>query len=100
MKHLLSKWEFKVKPFHFEDVTVKTITSLEKITLVTSGPHGSQRNGSSLLLLLTTAFCYMESHSPLGSATWLHLTVQMGLETLQLWGFHLDKRQLSRTAHP
>lgn len=79
MKHLLSKWEFKVKPFHFEDVTVKTITSLKKITLVTSDPHGSQKNGSSLLLLLTTEFFYMEHHSLLGSDTSLHLKVQMSL---------------------
>lgn len=79
IKHLLSKWEFKVKPFHFEDVTVKTITSLKKITLVTSGPHGSQKNGSSLLLLLTTEFCYTVHHSLLGSDTSLHLKVQMGL---------------------
>lgn len=43
MNHLLSKQECKVKSFHFEDVTVKTITSLKKITLVTPGPHGSQK---------------------------------------------------------
>lgn len=69
MNHLLSKWEFKVKSFHFEDITVKTITSLKKITLVTSSPYGSQKNDSSSWLLLTTEFCYIEHHSLLGDDT-------------------------------
>lgn len=59
-----------------------------------------RKNGSSLLLLLTTEFCCMEHHSLLGSDTSLHLKVQMGLETQQLWGFHLGKRQLSGASHP
>lgn len=65
MNYLLSNRDFKVKALPFEVVPVRSL-HLQKVTLVTSGPHSSQKNGSFLLLSLgTTKFSSVEHHSPL-----------------------------------
>lgn len=100
--HLLFKGEFKVKPFHFEDATVKTITSLKKITLVT--PGSLWFTGKRQLRFAVAIDNWVLLHSaPPPAGMWhftVHLKERQGLVSASTIVLSPRWRQLSEASQP